>query len=391
MHDRHLPIGPTTAKKTRRLPAPTWLGTLAIGLSLALAGVFPVPAVAQSPGSTPTIRTYGPTTMLDRYGNARPFSPNRRAAGVFATDAQRNAFRGYQNAGRRVDRRGGLSLLSPSGLLGRSLPAIPVQRGSNIGLMPGVPTSRRNAFINYGGFGQRPHSADPTDVAGIFSRRYELLAATALTASVTRAALSTSVGLPMRARADRPMDDTQPQPPIPADAPTLAERLHDTTANTLSRIRDEAWTLFDQGAFRRAARSFELAGLSDEFGSEARIGEILCHVTTGSTHSAFAVLRQLIRRDDNLFLHSLDMPAHLGNSNMAQRIRVEALRRAPVGPAYLNINTLRAFVLWYMHEQEEAIRLVGTIDVVGTVFSEWPEKMQAGPSALPTDSVQPGQ
>ncbi len=389
MHDRHLPTYPTATRTAPRIQVPTWCCVLSVVLSWALAGAFPATAAAQPSPSTSTVRMYGPTTMLDKYGNARPFSPNRRTAGVFATDAQRNAFRGYQTLGRRVDRRGGLSLLLPSGGHRRFLQALPGQRGSINDLMPGVPWSRRNAFARYGGFGTRPQSADPKDVAGIFSRRYELLAATALTASVTRAAITPGVGLPMRARAAPPVDDARLEPTVPSDAPTLAERLHDSTAESLGRVREEAWDWFGQGVYRRAARAFETAALSDEFGSEARIGEILCHVATGSTQSAAAVLRQLIRRDNNPFLHPLDLPARFGDSTAAQRVRVDALRRAPLGPAFLTINTLRAFVLWHMRERGEASRLVGTLDLAGTVFGRWPAQMQAAQDALLPDSVEP--
>jgi hypothetical protein len=145
------------------------------------------------------------------------------------------------------------------------------------------------------------------------------------------------------------------------------------------RVRDEGWAWFEDGAYRRAARSFETAALLEPTDSVSRIGGLFCQVSLGATRTAVALLRELNARDPNPFAHDLDVGGAFGEAAEARRVRASVQLQAGIGSGRAELRALHALVLWYLGEQDDAVTAASSLarDHAGSAFTHWPAAMRA--------------
>lgn len=372
-------IGVVGSQKSRCLPA-----RCALGVSVC-ACLLPSTTVAQR------IPAYNPTSVTDAYGNARPFYRARRRAGVFQNEVQRDALRGYQLLGRRVEQRGGLiPFVLPGDALGRV-------RGRSRTVVPdlfgpaGSSPWHRGAFNRYGGFERRGVRGGAAGPYAALGRRQQLIAATSLNAPVHRAFLrtGTSPGLPPTV-GQVPFAPDEESEAAAAEV-VLGQRLHASADVAHKRIRADAWAWFREAEYRRAARAFETAVMLQPLDAESRIGELFCHLSLGATQTAVAVLGELTRRERNPFLYDLSLTGAYGDVSEARRTRVQAQLRASIAGDNADLRALHALVLWYLGEQGEAVAAASSLvrDLPGTAYADWPVMMRAAGSAPAPEPGQP--
>lgn len=334
-----------------------------------------------------TAVTFNPTSTADVYGNARPLYRNYRAIGSFRSEGERQAFRGFQTLGRRVDRRGGYRPFAlPGDVFTRPRGRVPNRRAS---FLPAEMSSlaRYEAFKRYGGFGPRSVNPQARSLATALERRHALIAATSLNAPVHRAALTTNPAIGLRPAIGRaPLTATGATVSSDVAAPTitLEQRLRSSADLAHQRVRAEAWGWFREGEFRRAARGFETAASLEPGDAESRIGELFSQVSLGAMRTALAVLRELNRYDDDPFLHDLNLTDAYGDPVQAQRLRLGLPLRAMVHSANPDARALYVLVLWYLGEHEEAT--TGAAELVrefpAGAYADWPTKMRAARASL---------
>lgn len=341
------------------------------------------PAVAQVDDA------HAPTSTFDTYGNARPRYLDRRSVGLFQNDAQRRAFRGYQDRGRRINRRGGFSPFSLAvdrrfGRQPRS--AIDV---ANLQPFGDLSASRRSTSLSYGGFGRRTGSGDPGDISTIFTQQRALIAATALNAPLHRAFLQKGTSFGLRSSIERTPFVQQEETGAATPAPSLDQRLRTGIDLAHKRIREEARRWFQEGQYRSAARAYETVIVLEPSDSRSRISEIFCHLLVGQVRTALAVFGELNRRDDNVFLHELNLI--YGDAATLRQLRIEAQLRAGSREANPDFRALHILVLWHLGKEEEAIQAAtalarGSRDKGD--YADWVSKMRAALTALASDPPQ---
>jgi thioredoxin-like negative regulator of GroEL len=143
------------------------------------------------------------------------------------------------------------------------------------------------------------------------------------------------------------------------------------------RARAEAWRWFREENYHRAARAFENAALARPDDTEARIGELFCHLSVGAIRTAVAVLGELTRRDTNPFTHPLDMTGAYGDPRRVRELRIGLQLRA-AGHKDPAITALLALVLWYSGEHDEALSFATALarDFPDDVYASWAPKMR---------------
>lgn len=344
-------------------------------------------------GVAQTNTVYNPTSTTDVYGNARPLYRNRRSVGLFGNDVQRRALRGFQAFGRRADRRGGFSPFA----LAADLYARPRLRPTYSSAYPSpvdqTAPQRRKTFQRYGGFETRGAGAQYQDLSAVFERRYALIAATSLNAPVHRALLATETAFgrrSMRGPASRgPLSRMETEKDEESTPPaTLSLRLRTSVEEAHRRIRSEAWAWFGKREYRRAARAFETATSLEPSDAESRIGEILSHLSVGAVRTALAVFGELIRRDDNPFVHDLNVARASGYPARTRMLRIRQPLQAMAGSKNPDFRALRGLVLWHLGEHDEAI-VATTIflrELPSAKYADWPAKMRAAKTALAAEN-----
>lgn len=361
----------------RRSPA------VLIGLSC----LWAAQAIAQTTGLD------NPGTMTDFYGNARPSFNERRGVGSFANQIQREILQGYQETGRRTNRRGGVT---PFGLVGdrayrlslaaRSVGYTSAKTSLGFSLPSLWPTtadirsSLQSNFRQYGGFAPRAHGNQATSLDSILTRREDLIGASALDAPVRRALwrLSASNGLMSYPRSETVPPTQAALPPL--DAPRLDDALRARVMRTYARSRSEGWTQFKKGEYRRAIRFFDSTMALDPNDHESRLGQVFCYAATGAMKTTVVTLRQLIRREPNPFDFDLDLTARLAGHADSLEIRAGARRFAQAYPDVEDARALYVLVLWYLGDREAAIREAGILATSSPAsrYRGWQARMTQG-------------
>ena len=357
----------------------------ACALVFLLAWLIPHEATAQN-----VTTHYNPASRTDMYGNARPAADERRLVGLFQNKIQREALRGYQYAGRRANRRGGLIQFAFrsdrarwSSLRGRA----PVPSVSPGAISPAM----QQAFLRYGGFGRRAGQRQAGDIAMVLGRRTALIQATSLNAPVRRAMweLGSTSGL-LTPMVSTPLGQTEVVEPS-QDASTLDQALRHGVLRSYLRSRADGWTWFAEGNYRRAARAFETAALLEPADFESRIAEMFCYLSLGAMRTSARLLEQLARRDPNPFLHDIDIANRYGAVERSREVRLRTRLFAQANAGVASAEALHIFTLWHFGERDEAVGAAAgsSRDLTGSVYADWPAKISAAEAAVNTVDEQP--
>ena len=350
------------------------LGVVSLAVSTAW-GAFPQVVCAQ-----PTTGQ-SPAPVVDAYGNARPTYRDRRRTGVFQNDLQRQALTGYQDSGRRTDRRGGFSRFALPGDLSDLLAGRRPRRLVGPLSVNRLALAQREAYRVYGGFGRRGVLGQPRDVRTTLGRRSTLIAATMLNAPVHRATFDYGTGVtPLSTLDQTPFVRS----PISGVAAPLDEWLRNSADRAQRQVADEAWAWFGDGEFRSAARAFEAATALEPDDHKSFVGELFCHVSLGATRTAVAVLRKLQRRTENPFLHDLNIVEAYGDNAEIRRVRVGVQWRVDQAGPNPELEALRIIVLWYLGEREEALRSAALLEQQhpDSSYARWSAKISAALGSL---------
>ena len=328
-----------------------------------------------------------PQHSLDAYGNVRPVFRERRPVGVFQNEVQRQALQGYQMQGRRANRRGGATGFAlPAELFAGSR-----LRGTRYGRSPSDRSAAlRSSFARYGGFGQRRGAHQSADIATVFSRRRALVTATSSNAPVRRALWSRGLGTSLPPYAGVAPTIATGAEFAPSSSVTLDQRLWQNTELRHRASREEGWAWFREGSYRRAARAFESAYTLEPMDVESRIAELFCYLSINSTRTTLVLLRELARRDSNLFLDELDIAGRYGNRADARDVRLRAELYEQSGGG-VDPAALHAFVLWFLGERNEAIRAAAVIarDHSVTPYADWHDQMDLAQGKLAEEGEGP--
>lgn len=353
-------------KSLCRAVRPLWLVSMMVGLAS-------LQSARAQQGSV------NASTTLDTYGNARPVHSARRTVGLYSNVSQYERTRGYQSLGRRLRRRGGT--------VGFSLPGDLLSRKRSVtyeSAIPGLSVSpfERKVFSRYGGFEPRIDPHEPADMAEILGRRRMLIEATSVNAPVRRAMMTHGSTLGPPAPAE--VEEETPTPAAPLSNPTgkpriLEDELRSAVTNSFRASRSEAWAWFKDGAYRRAAGTFESAVIVDAEDGAARIGTIFCYATIDSMRTALALLGQLNRHIENPFVYDLDVTAKYGDPIQARVVRTESGLFAEANRNTPGVAALHALILWYVGDRDAAFSAAEAMAAKfpKSEYADWPEKMAA--------------
>ncbi|MGB0715910.1 MAG: hypothetical protein ACPGXK_08530 [Phycisphaerae bacterium] len=327
-------------------------------------------------------------SQTDAYGNVRPAFLERRETGLFATQAQFDALRSFQERGRRNFNRGGQTPftlaasreLNTGGGIWQDARRIFALRADPVWGVAGGRTDRFTAFRRFGGFDTRQDEGQPAELLDILGRSNALTQANALNAPIDRAMwrLGTSSGF-ASLTAERPFSPEEVEE-VPVEAPTLGEHVRQRTQFNLENSLERAWEAFGDGEYRRSLRLFQAASILGRDEGEPLVGEALSHLLSGSVSAATVHVRQLARRLDNPFM--VELPPRLRNRLADDAILVRSLlitrRFSEANADTPEAVGLHVFLLWFAGQQEDAIRIAGTLPGVGplTPFADWPEKLE---------------
>lgn len=339
---------------------------------------------------------YQPANAADAYGNRGPLDLSRRELGVYQNDYQQRVLTGYLNAGRRINRRGGAVPFS--------LPSDAIRQRTNsaggLALFRSAPPRATRpsarALSLYGGFGDRSSLARPGTAATALRRRAALIAATALNAPIRRAGRTSGMRLGFGSRLTPFSERGLPSFPTPAEdepeaAVDLTEHLRDFGQAVGDRARAEAWRLFRDGDYRQAARAFARTASLQPFDAEPRVGELFCYAAVGALRTSMAVMEQWQRRDENLFLHRIDMKEAFADPRIPFDLRVELRLVASGEDVDADLKALYVVVLWYLSDFDEAIRVARELAGAAPTapYADWPAKMERARRLLGGEPAQP--
>lgn len=405
----------------------TWLALLA---TVAAACLTTTVARAQ-PGSPA-----GFVSRLDRFGNAEFANTDRRFVGQFQSAAQRVAAQGYQDFGRRPERR----QLSLRGGVQYELANIGRFRSALIPLASGLgEVSYGSGGISYGsGFiGSAPRLISrPGEIDDILARRYELLAESSLFNPVEeiQASHRRAAGLPTgrqgvafsrlmnsippsaqawRTRATTATTGAQSAvssdtesgttptsggstPTVQAGLPlplygtqgagdseayattSLGLRLqHALSHEKYSATLTQAWANFADGRFHRAIRLFERAQILEPDASEPLLGQLFSQVANGSIRTAAALLRIVSERADLLLSDDVRLPERFNTPREATTVRLAVESAARSASATAEVHALHALLLWQLGERQAARQVASQLEreFATSAYAGWREIM----------------
>jgi hypothetical protein len=356
------------------LSRPHWSGPwIAAIASLLVSLLSGIPGASAQTAAKPN-----PTSRLDAYGNVHSAYPSRRSLNVYQNQTQRRLLGVYQDQGRRLERRGGYSPFAlPADVLG--LTQFQPGRSIRSPYQPAGPSAtQRRIFNRYGGFESELNRDEALRIDTILDRRHELILATSLNAPVHRVYLQApaTLGLPPQL-ATTPFVRDEQQTPAESDV-SLGDRLGTQIGLARARVREEGWGWFEDGAYRRAARSFETAALLEPDDSVSRIAALFCQVSLGATQTAVALLREINVRDRNPFGHDLDIAEAFGDTTEVRRVRASVQLQASIAFGQADLRALYALVLWYLGERTEAVTSADSLarDHPGSPYTHWPAAMR---------------
>ncbi len=317
---------------------------------------------------------FTPAVTRDAYGNARSQFALPRPIDVYQNAAQRQTLQLTRYRVRAQNRRSRLipfalpgDVLAPGGMFR-------IQTGKTTSLLS--PQTVR-AFQRYGGFRARSQSSHSPDALTTLDRRRSLVAASSLTAPVSRALWEQ--GRLRFPTADAEPAETPTVEPSKPQPPTIAldERLREQSDRIVDGLRRDAWAWFAHGTYRRAGRAFESIYTLDSSDVRSRIGELFCTLSLGFRRTALTLFRELIHRDAAPFSIDLDLRRRFGTDQNAQQARLQLESFARLGGKG-DAAALQAFILWSLGERDDAI--VAAEALVrrhpGSTYADWPAHMR---------------
>lgn len=318
---------------------------------------------------------------FDIYGNARSRDPIRRPAGSFANPTQRLRTQDLQTPPRDLTRSPFFALPTDlrsrtpaAGLSGIRYPTQQTERSARL------PRSTYEAYRQYGGFGDRT-GYNRVELSSTLQRRYQILEATSLNAPVHRANYRNPSVAGLRATLDRTptlREDVEDLPPLRDDFPSLDEKLLRGVESSREALREEAWALFRDRDYRRAARAFESATRLDSDDFEARVGEMFASLSVGGTVTSVAILAEIARRESNPFTRSVDITSRYATPTEAGRVRIFSQLAMEAAGSSAPLTALHAFVLWQLGDEQQALSTARSLaDMPNSgIFREWPRRMR---------------
>lgn len=328
----------------------------------------------------PTARAQvaGPVTRTDLYGNVQPIYRERRSVGVFQNAVQEQMLRSYQDSARRPNRRGGLNPFTLPGDLRR--------RGSDflLRLLFTPPENQRSLAVQqlltrerdyrkYGGFGRRQLDSGPDRLRTVLERRATLIRATAFNAPINRTGVGAAGGLTLRPPLVIPSANQPELLPQAEAPPTLQALLAQHTQMERQWVQANAWTDFQQGDYRRAARRFETVAQFDPDGAEAYLGEMFCHLALGSPKTAYYLFRSFVKRAPNPFALDLNVAERFSRPADTLRIRMESRALFEGAEAHPDLRAMHTIILWYLGSRNEARVVLSSLakEFPNTRYAPW--------------------
>ncbi len=330
---------------------------------------------------------YVTSSRLDPYGNAQAVSPLRRSLDLYQNDAQRAAAQLYQDAGRRLQQRGGFIPFSlPADRFRRdqrsrdTTPLVPFEVDRSRGFSV---SERLRAFRVYGGFSDRSSGRYGSEVQRAFARRYDLVMATANAAPVFRANMRHASVAGMLTTIDTTPFDDRGLDLEGGPGAELGVALARNVQQSHQSIVREAWGRFKDGEYRRAERAFESAEILEPGDMVSRIGQFFSLVGLGATRTARSVLYEINRRDPNPFLYPLNVADILGDRRRAALLRAQMQMPSDAPRENPDLAAMHAFVLWYLGERQEGLSVAQAIadESPGSPYDAWVSKMTASIAA----------
>ncbi len=341
-----------------------------------------------------TLAGSGAVSRTDAYGNAVPRYEQRRSVGSFQNPFQQGALRGYQNAGRRAYRRGGLAPFSFSADRARASFAANAyaRRATNTRLGFSIPNPLANlagtsptvqrAFAQYGGFGYRSGSGGPGEITMVLTRLHTMVQANALDAPLQRGVWDRSPSggvLPRSVSAMAVGFEPVPAPDPSPDAIPLADSLRERTSRSFTQFRVEGWERFKEGEYRRAARAFEAIIAVDSKDYEARLGECFAHLSLGAMRTSATLVVTWARRDPDLFLLTVNMTERYGDEADIRALLLRAQLFAQANADASSAQALYVLSLWYLGDRDQAATMAAKLarDHPDSAYADWPAKVRA--------------
>ena len=332
------------------------------------------------PFGLPVVRAQvaGPTTRTDLYGNVQPIYRERRSVDVFQNAVQEQMLRSYQDSARRLNRRGGLNPFTLPGdlrrrgsdFLLRSLFTPPANQQS---LAIQRLLSRERDYRKYGGFGRRQLDSGPDRLRTVLERRATLIRATAFSAPINRTGFGAADGLRFRPSLVSPSANQADLPRQAESPPTLQERLAQHAQMDRQWVQANAWSDFQQGNYRRAARRFETVAQFDRDGPEAYLGEMFCHLALGAPKTAYYLFGSFVKRAPNPFALDLNVAERLSRPEDTLRIRMESRALFEGAEAHPDLRAMHTIILWYLGSRNEARAVLTSLakDFPNTRYAPW--------------------
>lgn len=338
-----------------------------------------LPVFAQTEDETGRI-----TYPTDAYGNVQPVETQWRTVGSFRNPVEREALTGYQTSTRRFGQRsGGEPFALPNDVWSVSrMTATGTQDRPSV--KSALSSAKRRAFEKYGGLARQRQKEEVGNTGDVLARKSGLLNAHSLNAPIYRAMTRPKGMVDLKSSVGR-TPFLGNNLPAGIEPPTLEQQLDRTSDVEYQRIRQEAWTLFREGNYRRSIRTFETAITLSPDDLEARIGEIFAYLTLGARRTAAALFTELLRRDENPFRHDLRMRERFGNVADPNTLQLQAglLSRDEVQNA--DTSALFTFALWYLGQPDDVIRAAEALArrAQNRPYALWPAKMNAVRGASP--------
>ncbi len=345
--------------------------------------------VAVLPASAQTRQAQAPISRSDVYRNARPSQAARRSLGIYQNPVQRQALTVYQGAGRRGDRRGGVSGFSLLGdRRGSVRPGVAASLANLLPVQP-VGSSLGRALARFQGLDRPVDRRAPGNVASAFTRRRHLIGASSWNAPVYRALLRDSAMARTRTTIERtpfvPGKEMEKTETALGPSKTLDVWLQERIALKRQRIRGQAWGWFQRESFQRASGAFDTAVMLEPSDSESRIGEMFCRLMLEARRSALAEFNALVSREANVFEQRFTetrtprISEAFGDAKRAGRLRMRAQTRVGLGESNPNVRAMYILVLWYLGQATDAQRAAEQLarEPSGSRYAGWPAQMRA--------------
>lgn len=336
---------------------------------------------------------WSPTGMTDVYGNAQFDRPERRPLSLSGIEAEFDPIGGPSSLVSQSRQRGGpMAFALPGEILGLSTMQT-FSESVSPSVSADVTRDRQRAMAQYGGFGTRGQPYGLEDgVTSAFARRQRLIEASSENAPIYRSMIRNNAFSGLRS-STIPSVMSAPgmdAPARPVDSTEYAASLHEILRTNVRRdhtkSKADAWDHFEEGEYRRAARTFEAALVLDPDDVELRIGEIFSYLAGDGPSTATVLVQQLDRRAPNLFHHDAGIKERYERAGLLEkhlreaRLRVESVE----GERNPNLLAMHIFVLWHLGDRETALRAAQALarEPDGSAFASWPLKMRDARSAL---------